>query len=249
MKHFFFYTLAIIATIGMISRAEAKDPADAESDHVIVTLKSGEKVDCYVHRGWHAENSMFKKENYSFKVTKTPDDKEPIEYTADDVVSIDYVEVTENHPDGLRWESHPLAKPNFASRYNTIQRLFCVDKVGKNATTYWWKVWIATGQNFSRRELATYMGVRFHNDPEGIVYTYELVNSVLMKDKYPGLQEFCKNWFKGAEGKVHKKEAEENDSWILDMYDAYLEQMGDEAANLPKPIADKRTNKENTDEE
>lgn len=92
MKHFFFCALAALATIGMISRAEAKDPEDAESDHVIVTLKSGEKVDCYVHRGWHAENSVFKKENYSFKVTKTPDGKEPIEYTADDVVSIDYIE-------------------------------------------------------------------------------------------------------------------------------------------------------------
>ena len=133
MKHFFFCVLAALATISMISRAEAKDPEDAESDHVIVTLKSGEKVDCYVHRGWHAENSVFKKENYSFKVTKTPDGKEPIEYTADDVVSIDYIETTADHPDGLRWESHPLAKPNFASRYHTMQVLFCVNKVGKKA--------------------------------------------------------------------------------------------------------------------
>ena len=103
MKHFFICALAALAAVCTISRAEAKDPEEAESDHVIVTLKSGEQVDCYVHRGWHAENSVFKKENYSFKVTKTPDDKEPIEYTADDVVSIDYVETTENHPDGLRW--------------------------------------------------------------------------------------------------------------------------------------------------
>ena len=214
--------LTMAAVFGTMISAEAKDPEDAESYHVIVTLKSGEKVDCYIHRGWHAENSLFKKENFSFKVSKTPDDKEPIKYTADDVVSIDYVEATENHPDGLRWESHPLASPNLKSRYNTIQRLLCVDKVGKNATTYWWKVWVAAGQNFSRRKLVTYMGVRFHNDPEGVVYTYELVNSVLMKDKYPGLQEFCKQWFKGPEGKVHKHEADENDSWILDMYDAYL---------------------------
>ena len=51
-------------------------------------------------------------------------------------------------------------------------------------------------------------------------------------------------WFKGPEGKDHKKEAEENDAWILDMYDAYLEQMGDEAANLPYPIPDKKDGKE-----
>ena len=65
MKHIFLYALAALAAVGIIARAEAKNPEDAESDHVIVTLKSGEKVDCYVHRGWHAENSHFKKENYS----------------------------------------------------------------------------------------------------------------------------------------------------------------------------------------
>ncbi|WP_346690631.1 hypothetical protein [Alistipes sp. Marseille-P5061] len=157
------------------------------------------------------------------------------------MVSIDYVETTADHPDGLRWESHPLARPNFASRYHTMQRLFCVDKVGKNATTYWWKIWVASGFNGMGRSLQTNYGVRFHNDPEGIVYPYMLVNSVLMKDRYPGLKEFCKKWFKGSEGKVHKKEAEENDAWILDMYDAYLEQMGDKAAELPYPIPDKKS--------
>ena len=40
----------------------------------------------------------------------------------------------------------------------------------------------------------------------------------------PGLKEFCKKWFKGPEGKVHKKEAKESEAWILDMYDAYLAQ-------------------------
>lgn len=33
-----------------------------------------------------------------------------------------------------------------------------------------------------------------------------------------------------------QQEADESASWILDMYDAYLEQMGEEAANLPYPI-------------
>ena len=79
MKHFFFGALAALATIGMIFRADARNPEDAESDHVIVTLKSGEKVDCYVHRGWHDENSGFKKENYSFKVKTAPAEKEQIE--------------------------------------------------------------------------------------------------------------------------------------------------------------------------
>ena len=191
MKHIILCAAALLAAFSTLIPAEAKEK-DPESQHVIVTLKSGEKVDGYIRRGWHAESSVFKTENFSFKITKTPDDKEPIEYTADDVESIEYTEVTEDNPDGIRWESHPLAKPNFADRYHTLQRLFCVDKVGENATVYWWKVWAATGPNMARRQLVTYFGVRFHSDPDGIVYPYTLVNSVLMDPKYPRLKDFCK---------------------------------------------------------
>lgn len=240
MKHYLLSFLLTMATFCVFQTASAQEPEKDESNHVIVTLKSGEKVEGYVSKGWHAENSLFKNENFSFKISKTPDGKDPIKYTAEEVVSIDYTEVTENHPDGLRWESHPIAHPNFKSRYNTMQRLVCVNKVGKNATTYWWKTWVASGINGMSRSLQTNYGIRFHNDPEGIVYTYMLVNSVLMKDKYPGLQKFCKNWFKGPEGKLHNKQADENDSWILDMYDEYLKQMGDAAADLPNPINDKK---------
>ena len=112
MKHIILCAAALLAAFSTLIPAEAKEK-DPESQHVIVTLKSGEKVDGYIRRGWHAESSVFKTENFSFKITKTPDDKEPIEYTADDVESIEYTEVTEDNPDGIRWESHPLAKPNF----------------------------------------------------------------------------------------------------------------------------------------
>ena len=77
--------------------------------------------------------------------------------------------------------------------------------------------------------MVTYWGVRFHDKGEEgeIVYPYMLVNSVLLKDKKPGLKKFCKNWFKGKEGRMHKKEAKEDATWILDMYDAYLAENGE----------------------
>ena len=190
MKQFLICASVVAAALCTNLTAMARNPEKQESRHVIVTLKSGEKVDGYIHRGWHAESSVFKAENYSFKIVRNPGSKEePIVYKAEDVESIEYTEVTENDPDGIRWESHPLAKPNF-----------------------------------SGRSLETYYGVRFHNDPDGVVYTYALVNSVLMDKVQPGLKEFCKKWFKGPEGKVHKKEARESEAWILDMYDAYLAQ-------------------------
>lgn len=228
MKQFLLFAAAVLVTLGTISQAEAKKPEDQEFRRVIVTLKSGEKVDGYVHRGWHADGSVLKKENYSFKITKTPDDKEPVKYTADEVESIEYVEKTEAHPDGIRWEALDIAAPGISDRYRTLHRLVCLNKASQNATTYWWKVWTTERVgNIDRRVLKTIYGIRFHNDPDRIVYPYMLVSTMLMDKQHPGLKEFCKNWFKGPEGKEHKKESKQNDAWMLDMYDAYLaEQAG-----------------------
>lgn len=223
MKQFLLFAAITLVACGTIRRADAKKTEDQEFRRVTVTLKSGETVDGYVHRGWHADNSFLKKENYSFKIVPTPDDKNPVKYTADEVESVEYVEKTEGHPDGIRWEARGIASPGISDRYRTLRRLVCVDKAGANATTYWWKYW-TTEQvgNITRRVLKTAWGIRFHDDPEGTVYPYSLVSTMLMDKQHPGLKEFCKEWFKGSEGKVHKKEAKQNDAWILDMYDAYL---------------------------
>lgn len=79
---------------------------------------------------------------------------------------------------------------------------------GEHASVYWWKDWdVTTNQQGMKRRLVTYHGIRFHDEgKEGeIVYIPMLVNSVLLKDKKPGLKEFSKNWFKGKEGKARKK--------------------------------------------
>lgn len=49
-----------------------------------------------------------------------------------------------------------------------------------------------------------------------------LIDTVLMDDVQPGLKEFCKNWFKGPQGKEHKKASKTDELWVLDLYDAYL---------------------------
>ena len=74
MKQFLLFAATVLVTLGTISQAQAKKPEDQEFRRVIVTLTSGEKVDGYLQRSWHAESSVLKKENYSFKLAKTPDD-------------------------------------------------------------------------------------------------------------------------------------------------------------------------------
>ncbi len=216
---------ASVFALMMCAAGKAEAQKDQEFRHVVVTMKSGEKVEGYLKREWHADKSLFKKSNFSFKMTPTPEDKDAVKYTAEEVKCIEYTEKTENAPDGICWESRQLATPSFKSRYHTIPRLVCINRVGEHATAYWWKDWVVeTNAKGQRRYLQTFYGIRFHEEGEEgeIVYTYQLVNSVLLKDKKPGLKEFCKKWFKGPEGKERKRQAKEDATWILDMYEAYL---------------------------
>lgn len=120
--------------------------------------------------------------------------------------SVEYVEKTEANPDGIRWEARDIASPGLSDRNRSFHRMVCLNKAGQNATAYWWKIWTTERiGNTDRRVLKTMYGIRFHNDPDKIVYPYMLVSSVLMDKKYPGLKDFCKNGSKGPKGKSIKK--------------------------------------------
>ena len=99
---------AVVASSGAYAQKKLKD---LEFRHVIVTLASGEKVDGYVHRDWNTSVFSVKKANYSFKLVPTPDSKEAVKYTAEQVDNIVFVEPTEGNPEGARWESRGLYNP------------------------------------------------------------------------------------------------------------------------------------------
>jgi len=226
MKTILCFATAILAICGeaaAATAAPAKKTKDQEFRHVIVTLADGSTVEGYIKRGWHAESSLLKKENYSFKITPTPQGGEATRYTADEVTSIEYTEVTESDPDGIRWESHAVARPTIGDKYNTDRRFVCRHTVGERASIFWWKYWeVTTNAKGQTRTLRTVYGILFHDDPEAIVYPYTLVGTVLLKDKKPGLKEFLKSYFKGPEGKERKRESKEDAAWMLRLYDDYL---------------------------
>lgn len=72
MKRTILFVVTAFIAFGTVFRVEAKKPEDQEFRRVIVTLKSGEKVEGYLKSGWHADGALLKKENYSFKITKRP---------------------------------------------------------------------------------------------------------------------------------------------------------------------------------
>lgn len=229
MQRMILLAVTVFIMLTTVSQAEAKNPEAQEFRRVVVTLNDGTTVEGYVKNSWHADNALLKmkRENYSFTLVPTPDSKEATKYTAEEVRSIEYTEKTESNPDGIRWESRPVAYPNFKSRYNTNRQFVCCDVANNNAALYWWKRWdVTTDRTRQTRRLITIGGIRFGNDSDGIVYPYELVGTMLMDKRNPGLKEFYKQWFKGPEGKVRKNKAKENGAWMLDMYDAYLKQQG-----------------------
>lgn len=226
MKRIVWFALALVVALGAMQPVEAKKQEDQEFRRVIVTLKSGEKIDGYLTAMWTPDRGLkLKKPNYSFKLALTPDGKrsDSAKYTADEVASIDYTEASEEYPDGIRWESHPVASPSIGNRYHTNNMFVCKDVSSEHATVYWYKAWVTeqTG-NITKRVLKIFYCLRFHDDPDQIVYPYQLLNTVLLKDKKPGLKEHIKGWFKGEEKKARKKQSKDEYAWILDCYEDYL---------------------------
>ena len=149
------------------------------------------------------------------------------QYTADEVESIEYVEKTEAHPDGIRWEALDIASPGLRDRYRTFRRLVCLNKASQNATTYWWKIWTTERVgNIDRRVLKTVYGIRFHDDPDRPFIRICWSTPCWWKTA-SRIAEVLQNMVQRPEGKVRKKEAKENDAWMLDMYDAYLAAQAD----------------------
>ncbi len=229
MKRFLLFAVVLIAAICTAGPAEAKNKKekDQEFRHVIVTLKTGETVEGYLTAMWQPHILQLKRPNYSFKLAPTPDGKggESAKYTADEVATIDYTEPSDEYPNGIRWESHPVASPSIGNRYHTNNMFICKDASSEHATVYWYKYWTTVQNgNINRRVLMTMFCLSFHDDPDQIAYSYSLLNTVLLKDKKPGLKDFIKDWFKGPEGKARKKAAKDDHTWMLDCYEAYLTQ-------------------------
>lgn len=88
-------TLFAISAAGAQAQSLKKDP---DSYHVIITLANGEKVDGYLKSGWHAENSLLKKENYSFKVIKN----------LQDIRSLSNIRPRRSFPSNIRTPPRPI---------------------------------------------------------------------------------------------------------------------------------------------
>ena len=79
----------LLAALAVSLFADAQQNADAEKDHVRVTLNDGRVVEGYIRTYW-VSGKLFKRMNTSFKMSSTPDGKDVVSYDADNVRSIDF---------------------------------------------------------------------------------------------------------------------------------------------------------------
>ena len=235
MKPFLTAVCTALVLFGIVSRAEAKKPEDQEFRHVIITLNSGEKVDGYIHRNWEVNAYSMKKANYSLKIGPSPDAKgdEATKYTADDIDNIVFVEASEAEPAGMRWESHDLIQPNLKDRYHTTKMLMIVEKEGDNATLYRWRGYasVPLPNGRQRTSIATYRGVRFHDQERNNIVYYimkdkalemQILKALFKRDQPELEQKITEYFYKGKEKKAHAKELVEDPTLFLRVYDEYL---------------------------
>ena len=235
MKPFLTAVCTALVLFGIVSRAEAKKPEDQEFRHVIITLNSGEKVDGYIHRNWEVNAYSMKKANYSLKIVPSPDAKgdEATKYTADDIDNIVFVEASEAEPAGMRWESHDLIQPNLKDRYHTTKMLMIVEKEGDNATLYRWRGYasVSLPNGRQRTYIATYRGVRFHDQERNNIVYYimkdkalemQILKALFKRDQPELEQKITEYFYKGKEKKAHAKELVEDPTLFLRVYDEYL---------------------------
>jgi len=230
MKKMLSTIAAVCCALVVSSSAYAqRNLKDQEFRHVVVTLVSGEKVDGYVHRDWNTSVFSVKRANYSFKLVPTPDSKEAVKYTAEEVDNIVFVEPTEGNPEGARWESRGRYNPIIGNTERATPTIMCVEKAGDNSTLYRWQApdsdRMADGS--TRLYISTYYGLRLDND--GPVYMFMKDGKPYMgyfkirfKNDDPELYDYLLTYFKGKEGKAHKKELADDPSLIMRVYDEYL---------------------------
>lgn len=237
MKSLFFIAAAVAVSLsaGVVSAQESgrnKKEKDQEYRHIIVTLNSGEKVDGYIHRGWNVTAFDLRRENYSVKIVPSPDSKEAVKYTVDDMDNIVFVELTEGDPDGKLWEVCEKPAPAIGNTSRTIKTLMCVEKKGENSAVYWWngRISVPAGPNGKTRiKVVTFYGIKFGDND--IVYPFMcggkrdmgLLIALLKRGDEPELAETFRQYFiKGKEAKMHSKELKDDPTLVMRVYDEYL---------------------------
>lgn len=153
----------LLAALAVSLFADAQQNADAEKDHVRVTLNDGRVVEGYIRTYW-VSGKLFKRMNTSFKMSSTPDGKDVVSYDADNVRSIDFV--TKTSADGKydRLESMLVANPSTFKPKATRRQFVYNEGTGKIGKMYWWNGVDSQNMQLGKVNVSTIYGICLDGD-------------------------------------------------------------------------------------
>lgn len=153
----------LFAALAVSLFADAQQNADAEKDHVRVTLNDGTTVEGYVRTYW-VSGRLFKRMNTSFSMSSTPDGKDVVSYDADKVRSIDFV--TKTSADGKydHLESMLVANPSTFKPKATRRQFVYYEGAGKAGKIYWWNGVDSQNMQLGKMNISTIYGICLDGD-------------------------------------------------------------------------------------
>ena len=134
MKAMKFWLLMAVMVVAIAAHARKND--DPEMRHVRLTMMDGKQIEGYIpkkYMGWALE--------YQVRLAENPDGKKAKKYDAEKVTKMEWLALTEEHPEGEVWATWYALKPNGQKRafilYNaTLGKMGSLDRQFKDQKEY-----------------------------------------------------------------------------------------------------------------
>lgn len=159
MRNILLFIIFTLISVG----ASAQNTRDPENDHVRLTLNDGRTVEGYVQTYW-VEGKLFKRMNTSFTMSPAPDGNNAVEYSAENVKSIDFIKKVSSDGKYDHLESQLVANPSLLKPKRTMRQF--VYKEGENETgkMYWWNGVDSQNMQLGKMNISTIYGIILDGD-------------------------------------------------------------------------------------
>lgn len=136
---------------------------DDERNHVVVTLADGTAVEGYVRQYWF-DGRMFSKPNRKFKMSSTPSGNDIKEYTAEEVMSVEFKKRGDDGAYYGRLESHDVANLSVLKPKKVTRQFVYAETQTPVGTIYWWNGYDSQRMQLGQIGISTIYGVRLKGD-------------------------------------------------------------------------------------